>query len=51
MFVMPLVVPFYCLIAKGLIFDGAAGLHYTFQRTMAEMILSLRLIERKLQRS
>ena len=51
MFVMPLVMPFYCLIAKGLIFDGAAGLHYTFQRTMAEMILSLRLIERKLQRS
>ena len=50
-FIMPFAMPVYCLILKGLIFDGAAGLHYTFQRTMAEIILSLRLIERKLRRS
>ncbi len=44
-FVAPLLTPLYCLFFKGLILDGWAGLHYTFQRTLAEMILSLRLIE------
>ncbi len=47
-FVAPLLTPLYCLFFKGLILDGWTGLHYTFQRTMAELILSLRLIEQKL---
>ena len=45
----PFITPVYCLLAKGLIFDGMAGLHYTFQRTYAELLLSLRLIERDLR--
>jgi glycosyltransferase involved in cell wall biosynthesis len=47
-FFAPLLTPLYCLFFKGLILDGWAGWHYTFQRTLAEMILSLRLIEQKL---
>lgn len=41
----PFLVFFYCLFAKGLIFKGWAGWHYTLQRTMVEMLLALRLIE------
>jgi glycosyltransferase involved in cell wall biosynthesis len=41
----------YTLLGKGLIFDGPAGWFYCFQRTVAEMILSLHLIERKLKRN
>jgi glycosyltransferase involved in cell wall biosynthesis len=35
----------YCLILKGGILDGWAGWHYAFQRVVAELILSMRLIE------
>jgi hypothetical protein len=42
--IAPLVMPFYCLILKGLILDGLAGFEYTFQRTYAELLLSLRLM-------
>ncbi len=38
----------YCLILKGGILDGWAGWYYAFQRVVAELILSLRLIEAKL---
>jgi hypothetical protein len=48
MFVAPFLVPLYCLLARGLLFDGWAGLHYTFQRTVAEAILSIKLIERRI---
>lgn len=45
----PLVVPplalFYCLIVRAGIFDGWAGFYYAFQRTVAELMLSLYLIE------
>ncbi|MBS7566464.1 glycosyltransferase family 2 protein [Mucilaginibacter sp. Bleaf8] len=41
----PFFVFFYCLFAKGLIFSGWAGWYYTLQRTMVEMLFSLRLIE------
>jgi glycosyltransferase involved in cell wall biosynthesis len=41
----PLLMPFYCLLAKGLLLDGSAGLFYTFQRTYAELLLSLRLMQ------
>lgn len=41
--VMPLATPVYCLIVRGGIFDGSAGLYYAFQRALAELMLSLRL--------
>jgi glycosyltransferase involved in cell wall biosynthesis len=39
------------LLGKRLIFDGWAGWHYVFQRTLAEFLVSLRLIEWKLGRA
>lgn len=36
----------YCLLVAGNILDGRAGLFYAFQRTVAESILSLYLLER-----
>jgi len=45
--VAPFVVPFYTLFAKGLIRDGWAGLRYTFERTLAEVILSVELFKRR----
>jgi len=36
---------FYCLILRGGLLDGWAGFYYAFQRTFAELLLSLRLIE------
>ncbi len=38
----------YCLIIRGGIFDGWAGFYYAFQRTLAELMLSLYLIENDL---
>lgn len=40
----PVVVPMYCLFVRGLVFDGRAGLFYTWQRTVAETLLALRLL-------
>jgi hypothetical protein len=45
----PALVFFYTLLAKGLILDGWPGWFYVFQRTLAEVILSLRLLEARLQ--
>jgi glycosyltransferase involved in cell wall biosynthesis len=45
----PALVFFYTLLGKGLILDGWPGWYYVFQRTLAELILSLRLIEEKLK--
>ena len=39
----------YCLIFKMLILDGKAGIYYTLQRTIAESILSLKLVDHKLR--
>jgi glycosyltransferase involved in cell wall biosynthesis len=47
--VVPLAMPVYLLLARGLIFDGWNGWYYSFQRTVAEMMLSLRLLEAKLR--
>ena len=47
--VAPLIMPIYLLLIRGLIFDGWNGWYYTFQRTTAEMMLSLRLLEHKLK--
>ncbi len=43
----PFVVLFYCLFIKRGIFDGWRGWYYAFQRMVAEMIFSIRLIESK----
>jgi glycosyltransferase involved in cell wall biosynthesis len=40
----PLLVVPYCLLMKGLIFDGVAGLKYTFQRFYAEALLAFALL-------
>ena len=46
--VAPLAMPLYCLIIRGGFLDGWAGWYYAFQRTLAEMMLSLNLIEHDL---
>jgi glycosyltransferase involved in cell wall biosynthesis len=47
----PLVVPplalFYCLIVRAGIFDGWAGFYYAFQRTVAELMLSVYLLDHR----
>lgn len=49
--VAPFVMLFYCLIVKRAIFDGKTGLFYALQRTVAELILSLYLMEDDLRRA
>ncbi|HJU94019.1 MAG TPA: hypothetical protein VJ656_13855, partial [Pyrinomonadaceae bacterium] len=44
-FLMPPAMLFYCLFVRGGIFDGVAGFYYAFQRAVAELMLSLHLIE------
>ena len=44
----PVVTLLYTLLVRGVILDGWRGWYYAFQRTLAEIILSLRLLERKL---
>lgn len=41
--VVPPAMLVYCLIVRGGIFDGWAGLYYAFQRTVAELMLSHRI--------
>ncbi len=41
----PFVILFYCLILKGGILDGWHGWYYAFERVLAEILLSIRLIE------
>lgn len=43
----PFVVLFYCLILKQGIFDGWIGWYYAFQRMLAEVILSVQLIQQE----
>jgi glycosyltransferase involved in cell wall biosynthesis len=43
-FFAPTAVFFYLLLGKGLILDGWRGWYYVCQRTIAEMLLSLRLL-------
>ncbi|EAW38837.1 glycosyltransferase family 2 protein [Lyngbya sp. PCC 8106] len=47
----PLIILFYCLILKGGVLDGWAGLYYAFQRTLAEILLSVRLIEKEINKT
>jgi glycosyltransferase involved in cell wall biosynthesis len=43
--VAPPAMLFYCLILRGGILDGWAGFYYAFQRALAELMLSLYLME------
>ncbi|WP_392479047.1 glycosyltransferase family 2 protein [Nostoc sp. C110] len=43
--IAPFIILFYCLIIKGGILDGWHGWYYAFQRVLAEILLSIRLIE------
>ncbi len=47
--IAPVLTPLYCLFVKGLLFDGRAGLYYTMQRTFAEFMLSLVLLDNMLR--
>jgi glycosyltransferase involved in cell wall biosynthesis len=50
MFVTPWLVPIYCLtVGRGLL-DGWPGIYYAMQRGLAELVLSIRLIERKINK-
>lgn len=44
--VAPFAVLIHTLFVRGLILDGFAGLHYTFERVLAELILSRELLRR-----
>lgn len=48
--VVPPAMLIYCLIVRGGIFDGWPGFYYAFQRTLAESMLSLHLMEHSLHR-
>jgi glycosyltransferase involved in cell wall biosynthesis len=47
----PFIVLVYCLVLKGGIFDGLHGWYYALQRVLAEIDISLRLIEYSLLKS
>lgn len=47
--IAPVAMLFYCLFARGNVFDGWPGIFYALQRTTAEAILSLFLLQRKLE--
>ena len=46
----PVLTLFYCLFFKLLILDGRAGMYYTLQRVIAELILSLKLLDHGLRK-
>jgi glycosyltransferase involved in cell wall biosynthesis len=46
---MPIAVFIYCLLGKGLLFNGRAGIFYALQRLVAEAVLSLMVLEEKLR--
>jgi glycosyltransferase involved in cell wall biosynthesis len=46
----PFLVLLHTLFAKGLILDGWPGWFYVYQRTLAEVLLSLRLLETRIQK-
>ncbi len=45
----PAFIFFYCFFIKGMIFNGWRGWHYTMQRTIAEILVSMRLAEDKIK--
>lgn len=46
----PLLVFFYTLLVRGCILDGWAGWHYVLQRTLAEILIALELLDRRLRK-
>ncbi|HEY9706334.1 MAG TPA: glycosyltransferase family 2 protein [Allocoleopsis sp.] len=46
----PLIIFIYCLILKGGILDGWAGWYYAFQRILAEILLSISIIQLELEK-
>ena len=44
-----LLTPFYCLLWQRLLLDGWPGWYYTLQRTYAELLLALELLDRDLR--
>jgi glycosyltransferase involved in cell wall biosynthesis len=46
---MPFAVFFYCLFAKGLIFNGRYGIFYALQRMLAEAVLALMVLEERVR--
>ncbi len=46
--IAPFVILFYCLILKGGILDGWIGWYYALQRMLAEIILSLLILEKNI---
>ncbi|HSS19390.1 MAG TPA: glycosyltransferase family 2 protein [Pyrinomonadaceae bacterium] len=48
--VAPVAMVFYCLFIRGGLIDGWAGFYYAFQRSLAELMLSLYLIDHDLGR-
>jgi hypothetical protein len=42
---MPIVTFIYCLLGKGLVISGRAGIFYALQRTVAEAVLALMVLE------
>jgi glycosyltransferase involved in cell wall biosynthesis len=46
---MPLVVPFYCLVVQRGILDGWSGIYYALQRTLAEILIALDLLDGRLR--
>lgn len=49
--VAPWVMLGYCLFVRGLILDGWAGVFYSLQRTVSELMLSLYLLEQDFRRA
>src|SRR5258706_8056688 len=49
--VAPAAMLLYCLIGRGGVLDGWAGFYYAFQRALAELMLSLYLIDHDLGKS
>jgi len=47
----PIVVFFYVLAVKGCLFDGWPGWFYTLQRVLAECLIALQLIDRRIRRT
>ena len=47
-FVAPFLVFFYTLIARGCLFEGWPGWFYVLQRTLAELMIALEIVDRRL---
>ncbi len=47
----PIGVFFYALLAKGCIFDGWRGWYYVLQRVIAESLIAIEIVDRRLRLS